>query len=563
MIANDGLKPAKKKDREMSETSEELIVSALERIGCEIPSQRQLKYFTASMLRSAIRTCIQTIKPTLELPPPVTDSSAASVKFKVTQRLVDMIKGLGYMNELGYNQLLYPSERDSRDVLAWLTEKLPRVKTAEASLTSGQALWASMRSALSTWDAPRVPLCRRTDVNRIPFVGRPINMKRPLSAQTSAQELLPALLETIRSYEAEVELDTQPFMATPAPPRPASPLPEPEPEDAVEDHAEMSRLEQMAVFQHEEAVAVGGGDEEEEGLIAMDVDQLVAKTDELRAQKEQAEATKAAAEAKQREIETEREANEKVIADKTRALEKLTIAQEMAESEDVDETLAALKAKAEGKLAKMTAEWEAYIGDTRAKLEEVTEAIRQFESQFNDSVESLKSLKAESKSRLTQLRDAEATLARMQEVEGTDVRGGILEAIRDLRRSARKQVSSMMSVRIDAKEMRGEVTRAGETVHKVFEKTRESMGKKVSDAKKKAFMGSARRGLNEVHMAFAHLEKLTESIYDTERLITETSRKAATEGAGAGELNVEAIAGDVAALRAENKEVAAKLRDMQ
>ncbi len=36
------------------------------------------------------------------------------------------IKGLGYTGECGYNQILYPTESQSKALLSWLVQKLPR-----------------------------------------------------------------------------------------------------------------------------------------------------------------------------------------------------------------------------------------------------------------------------------------------------------------------------------------------------------------------------------------------------------------------------------------------------
>lgn len=49
-----------------------------------------------------------------------------SARFRIGTSLATACKDLGYAQELGYNNFLYPNESDVRSLLMWLVEKLPK-----------------------------------------------------------------------------------------------------------------------------------------------------------------------------------------------------------------------------------------------------------------------------------------------------------------------------------------------------------------------------------------------------------------------------------------------------
>jgi len=50
-----------------------------------------------------------------------------ALKHRICTEVSSGIKSLGYPLECGYNQLLYPVEHQTRDLLKWIVEKLPRI----------------------------------------------------------------------------------------------------------------------------------------------------------------------------------------------------------------------------------------------------------------------------------------------------------------------------------------------------------------------------------------------------------------------------------------------------
>ena len=71
-----------------------------------------------------------------------------------------MIKDLGYMGDMGYNQLLYPSHKQTKELLIWLVQRLPRTEgeTAEEALGANAILNKQIMESLVKWiDSVRYP----------------------------------------------------------------------------------------------------------------------------------------------------------------------------------------------------------------------------------------------------------------------------------------------------------------------------------------------------------------------------------------------------------------------
>lgn len=64
-----------------------------------------------------------------------------SARFRVGTSLAAACKALGYAQELGYNNFLYPNESDARALLMWLVDRLPKESAAGAG-ADGDAVGA-------------------------------------------------------------------------------------------------------------------------------------------------------------------------------------------------------------------------------------------------------------------------------------------------------------------------------------------------------------------------------------------------------------------------------------
>ncbi|KAG9390173.1 Protein of unknown function DUF812 [Carpediemonas membranifera] len=547
--------------------SEVHIVRALQQVGCEVPEDMTLASFDAAMLRSAIYVCLEKIKPEIKLPAQITDDSLASVKFRVTQQLVDIIKGCGFIGELGYNQLLYPSAKDTRGVLAWLVERLPR-QTTTTTLSKAELFRADIQAALKTWTQPRLPLCLRRSQLPTPFEAVTLKMSKPMSQQVTPDTMLPSIIESTRVFSqkkktvsskatAERLQDFRKIIMDGLNGVVGAEVPE---EPAAEQvTGELSRLEQMAMYQHEDAVIETTDTDGD--LSKADVDTLVAMSGDLKSRRADLAATALAAENKRSAFADEIETAEKSIAEQARALEKLAVAQEMAADPDVDEKLDAQEAKVSGKLERMQSEWKEAKDALISDLAAVQQSIDTMDSELEATAEQAKERKAEARTLLETLRQKEAAME--QAAGGTNVRESIIESIRDLRRSVAKQLAELDSVKVEVRERKIEYDAAAEKSAASYAAVKEAMSRPGKAADKQAFAELARSRLNKVHGVFKHLERLTENIAATEQKIVETERLAATEGQAAGEVPVESVARDLEALRAENKALMEQLKARQ
>jgi hypothetical protein len=77
--------------------------------------------------------------------------------------MANKIKGLGFIGECGYNQLLYPVEKFSRTLLSWFIQKLPRTEDEglEETLGANALLNRRIMESLKKWRiAPKLlPFC--------------------------------------------------------------------------------------------------------------------------------------------------------------------------------------------------------------------------------------------------------------------------------------------------------------------------------------------------------------------------------------------------------------------
>lgn len=82
-----------------------------------------------------------------KLPPNV------AARHRISTNIATKIKELGYPGDCGYNQLLYPVEIQTRTLLTWLVQKLPRSEEeiAEESLGANAILNRRIMTALNAW----------------------------------------------------------------------------------------------------------------------------------------------------------------------------------------------------------------------------------------------------------------------------------------------------------------------------------------------------------------------------------------------------------------------------
>lgn len=114
------------------EEVDKIILSQLRQIGTDVPDDLEsLAALSTELLVAGCAQCINVIngddKVSGKLP------QSMSARFRVGTELANAVKALGYMSDLGYNSFLYSNEADSRNILMWLVERLPKDSIAAAT----------------------------------------------------------------------------------------------------------------------------------------------------------------------------------------------------------------------------------------------------------------------------------------------------------------------------------------------------------------------------------------------------------------------------------------------
>ncbi|KAM7339273.1 hypothetical protein ACRRTK_002757 [Alexandromys fortis] len=135
------------------------------------PEVQTLRAFTTELVVEAVVRCLRVISPDVgsglsHLLPP-----AMSARFRLAMSLAQACMDLGYPLELGYQNFLYPSEPDLRDLLLFLAERLPTDASEDADQPAGdsaiflRAIGSQIRDQLALPWVP--PLLRTPKLQRL------------------------------------------------------------------------------------------------------------------------------------------------------------------------------------------------------------------------------------------------------------------------------------------------------------------------------------------------------------------------------------------------------------
>lgn len=102
-----------------------LIFHAIRALGADVPQDiNSLKQISTELFIEGCARCINAIRGNEEMPLKL--PGGMSARFRVGTTLAASMKELGYPSDIGYNTFLYSNEADSRSLLMWLVEKLPK-----------------------------------------------------------------------------------------------------------------------------------------------------------------------------------------------------------------------------------------------------------------------------------------------------------------------------------------------------------------------------------------------------------------------------------------------------
>jgi hypothetical protein len=133
---------------------DQIILSALRQIECVSigPDVLSVGQLTPDMIVEAVSRSLFLISGG-EAKFPTTLPANIATKHKVCTQMATKVKELGFPQLLGYNQLLYPTEAQTKELIFWLVQKLPRQEedTAAEAMGSHALLNRRITAALDSW----------------------------------------------------------------------------------------------------------------------------------------------------------------------------------------------------------------------------------------------------------------------------------------------------------------------------------------------------------------------------------------------------------------------------
>ena len=143
---------------------DQIILYALKQIECDVGSIQSINEMTPEMVVDVVAKSLFLIsegemKFSSKLPPNVAS------RHRICTNMAAKVKELGFVGTMGYNQLLYPSESEIKDLIFWLVQKLPRTEedSAEEALGANALLNKRITDALKTWVGStwKLPFCTK------------------------------------------------------------------------------------------------------------------------------------------------------------------------------------------------------------------------------------------------------------------------------------------------------------------------------------------------------------------------------------------------------------------
>eukprot|EP00945_MAST-04E_sp_MAST-4E-sp1_P004252 g4252.t1 len=135
-----------------------ILMLALRQGGVQIPDGvAGLKDFDASVMIGVVSQSLKIIHQAagsatsqiMKMPEALPKNVAS--RHRVCTLLGGLTKSLGYMGETGYNQFLYPNEKDARTLVIWLVEKLPKEEGKNETIGAGSLSRHKTIQAFKAW----------------------------------------------------------------------------------------------------------------------------------------------------------------------------------------------------------------------------------------------------------------------------------------------------------------------------------------------------------------------------------------------------------------------------
>ena len=130
-----------------------ILINAYRQVGCIVPDDiLTIAQLTPELLIGIVSKCVNLIS-NGSLETPSTLGSNIAARHRVCTDVASKVKSLGCNVDCGYNQLLYPVETQTRNLLTWLLSKLPRIDGDDDNeiLSVSASFDKQCKNALKDW----------------------------------------------------------------------------------------------------------------------------------------------------------------------------------------------------------------------------------------------------------------------------------------------------------------------------------------------------------------------------------------------------------------------------
>ncbi|XP_054664636.1 coiled-coil domain-containing protein 22 [Grus americana] len=159
------------------EEVDKILIHSLRQAGTPVPPEVQsVRDLTPELVVEAAVRCLRAVRPALGAPLSPLLPPGISARFRLASDLAAACQELGFGGDVGYQTFLYSSEHDTRRLLLFLVEKLPRDESERGAEPPGKsgallrAIGARIQEQLGTPWVP--PACRTARLQRLQGTGR-------------------------------------------------------------------------------------------------------------------------------------------------------------------------------------------------------------------------------------------------------------------------------------------------------------------------------------------------------------------------------------------------------
>jgi coiled-coil domain-containing protein 22 len=110
---------------EQGHEGDEIILFSFNQNGCQLGELSSLDQINVDQLIDMVSRTLFLVTDG-EVKFPLTLPANIASRHRICTDIASKIKDLGFSGDCGYNQLLYPSPAQTRTLLTWMVQKLPR-----------------------------------------------------------------------------------------------------------------------------------------------------------------------------------------------------------------------------------------------------------------------------------------------------------------------------------------------------------------------------------------------------------------------------------------------------